>query len=47
MKYEHLMTVAEINELKAIDAMAKDAKKLRAKFMNRLRQRAWRQRNAD
>jgi hypothetical protein len=44
MKYDYLMTAEDHAELKAIEHMADNARKLRAKFMAKLRQRAWRQR---
>lgn len=44
MKYDYLMTAKDHAELEAIERMAFDAKKMRAKFMAKLRQRAWRQR---
>jgi len=45
MKYDYLMTPADHAELKAIEHLAADAKLRRAKFMAKLRQRAWRERN--
>jgi len=42
MKYDYLMKPEDHAELRQIEAMAADAKKLRAKFMAKLRQRAWR-----
>lgn len=44
MKYERYMTTADWAELNAIEAAVDDAKKRRARLMNRLRQRAYRER---
>lgn len=46
MKYEHLMTDADRSELMEIEAAVVDARKRRAKLMNRLRQRAYQARKA-
>jgi hypothetical protein len=47
MTHEHLMTEADRDELAAIDGMADDAKRRRARLFNRLRQRAHRIRHQE
>jgi hypothetical protein len=47
MKYEYLMTVAEHQELREIEAAVASSKGRRRNLMNRLRQRAHRARLAE
>jgi len=44
MKYEHLMQPADWQELREIEQTVADARKRRAALFNRLRQRAYRER---
>jgi hypothetical protein len=46
MQHEHLMTDEDRLELREIEASVTDARQRRARLMNRLRQRAYRQRGA-